>query len=60
MTGTSDVTTCADIVYGSELTVHRLASFLLKMISRVPVLECVLLESGIRYCDSDFTIGLSE
>ena len=46
MTGTRDVSTCADIVYG-ELTFHRLASFLLKMISRVPVPGRALLENGI-------------
>ena len=57
MTGTRDVTTCADIVYGSELTFHRLASFLLKMISRVPVPGRALLENGIRYRDSDFTFA---
>ena len=58
MTGTHDVTTCADIVYGKyELTFHRLASFLLKMISRVPVHGRVLLENGIRYYDSDFTVA---
>ena len=56
MTGACDVTTCADIVYGkySELTFHRLASFL---ISRVPVPGRALLEYGIRYRDSDFTIA---
>ena len=39
MTGMCDVTACADIVYGKHfrLTFHRLALFLLKMISRVPV-----------------------
>ena len=45
MTGTCDVTTCAGIVYMeniSELTFHRLASFLLKMISWVTVPGCVL------------------
>ena len=59
MTGTCDVTACANIVYGniSELTFHRLASFLLKMISRVPVPVRALLGNGIRYRDSDFTIA---
>ena len=56
LTGTHDVTTCADIVYG-ELTFHRLASFLLKMISQVPVPGRVLLKNGICYRDSDFTIA---
>ena len=55
MTGTCDVTTCADIAYRniSEFTLHRLASFLLKMVSRVPVPGCAFLENGIRYCDYD-------
>ena len=59
MTGTRDVTTCADIVYGniSEFTFHRLALFLLKMISRVSVPGCVLLENGIHYRDSDVTVA---
>ena len=57
VTGTCDVTTCVDIVYSniSELTFHRLASFLLKMISWVSVPGHALLENGIRYRDSDFT-----
>ena len=56
MTGTHDVTTCADIVYGniSELTFH---TFLLKIISRVPVCGHALLENAIRYHDSDFTVA---
>ena len=54
MTGTSDVTTCTDIVYGKPF--HRLAPFLLKIISRIPVPGCALLENGIRYHDSDFTV----
>ena len=33
-----------------------LASFLLKMISRVSIPGCVLLKNGIRYFDSDFTV----
>ena len=51
----------------SETTDHmapmellRLARFLLKMISRGPVPGRVLLENGIRYRDSDFTIAYSE
>ena len=55
MTGTRDVTTCADIVYG-KLSFHRLASFLLKMISRVPIPGRSLFDNGTRYRDSDFTI----
>ena len=56
MTGMCDVTTCADIVSGniSEL---RLASFLLKMISRVTVRGHTLLENAIYYRDSDFTVA---
>ena len=59
MTVTCDVTTCADIVCGniSELTFHRLASFLLKIISRVPVPGCELLENSIRYRNSDFAVA---
>ena len=38
----------------SELTFHRLASFLLKMISRVPVCGRALLEDAIRYHNSVF------
>ena len=62
MTGTRDVTTCADIVYGklSELTFHRLALFLLKMNCRVSVPGRALLENGICYRDSDFTVAWSE
>ena len=41
----------------SELTLYRLASFLLKMISRVPVPGHALLENGIRYHDSDVTVA---
>ena len=41
----------------SELTFHRLASFLLKMISQVPVPGRALLENSIRYHDSNFTIA---
>ena len=57
MTGTHDITMCADIIYGniSKLTFHRLASFLLQIISRVPVPGRALLENGLRYRDSDFT-----
>ena len=51
MTGMRDVTTCADLV--SELTFHRLASFLLKIFSQVPVPGRALLENGIHYGDSD-------
>ena len=56
MTGMRDVTMCADIVYNyiSELTFHRM--FLLKMISLVPVPGRALLENGIHYHDSDFTV----
>ena len=58
MTGTRDVTTCADIVYEKHFRTqfHRLTSFLLKMIFRVPVPGCMLLKNGIRYRDSDFTV----
>ena len=60
MTGMRDVTTCADmhVVYGKHFRIpfHRLASFLLKIISRVPVPGRALLENGIRYRDSDFTV----
>ena len=51
MTGMHDVTTCAEIVY------NRLALFLLKMISRVPVPGRTLLENGISYRNSDFTVA---
>ena len=52
MTGTCDITTCADIVYGKHfrITFHRLIR-----ISRVPVPGRTLLENGIRYRNSDFT-----
>ena len=61
MTGIRDVATCANIVHVymeniSELTFHRLASFLLNMISQVPVSGRALLENGIHYHDSDFTV----
>ena len=39
---------------------YYLASFLLKMISRVPVHGDALLENAIRYRDSDFTVAYSE
>ena len=56
MTGMHDVTTRTDIVYGniSELMFH---TFLLKIISRVPVRGHALLENAIRYHDSDFTVA---
>ena len=60
MTGTCDVTTCADIRSIRKTfqnSFHRLASFLLKMVSRVPIPGCTLLENGIRYRDSDFTVA---
>ena len=44
MTGMRDITMCA-----SELTFHRLASFLLKSIFPVPVPGYVLLENSIHY-----------
>ena len=58
MTGTRDVTTCADIVYEKHFRTqfHRLTSLLLKMISRVAVPGRMLLKNGIRYRDSDFTV----
>ena len=57
MTGTRDVTTCADLVYGKHFRTHFSQSFLLKMISWVPVPGRVLLENGICYRDSDFTVA---
>ena len=41
----------------SEFTFHRLASFQLKMISQVPVPGRVLLNNGIRYRNSEFTVA---
>ena len=38
------------------LTFHRLAPFLLKIISWVPVPGYALLENDIRYYDFDFTV----
>ena len=56
MTGTRDVTTCADIVYGKHFRTHlsqiSLVSALLGACTWTPVLE-----NGIRYRDSDFTIA---
>ena len=58
MTGTRDVTICADIVYGKHFRTHlSQISFLLKMISRVPVPGHMLLKNDIRYRDSDFTVA---
>ena len=60
MSGTRDITTCADIVIRKTFQnspFHRLALFLLKKISQVPEPGCVLLENGICYCDSDFTVA---
>ena len=59
MTGMRDFTTCANIsirktFQNSPFT--KLASFLLKMISRVPVPGRPLLKSGIHYRDADFMV----
>ena len=53
MTGAGDITTCADIVNISELLSQ---SLMLKIISWVPIPGRALLENGIRYRDSDFTV----
>ena len=53
MTGTHDITACADIIYRKHFSFHRLASFLLKM---VPIPGRALLENCVCYRDSDFTI----
>ena len=59
MTGTCDVTTCADIAYGKHFRIHlsQISLILLKMISQVPVPGRVLLENGIHYRGSDFTVA---
>ena len=59
MTGTRDVTTFADVVYGkiSELHLSQISLVSLKMISRMPVSGCALLENGISYRDSNFTVA---
>ena len=55
MTGTRDITTCADIVTEniSELNFHGMALFLLKIISWMPIPGRTLLKNGIHYRDSD-------
>ena len=59
MTGTHDVTMCADILHENflELNYHRLALLLLKVFSQVPVRGRALLENAIYNLDSEFTIA---
>ena len=59
MTGTCDVTTCADIVYGNHFRTHlsQISLVSAKMISRVPVPGCMLLDNGVRYRDSNYTVA---
>ena len=59
MTGICHVTTCADIVYGKHFRTHLslISVVSTKNDSRVPEPGRVLLENGIRYRDSDFTVA---
>ena len=56
MTGTRDVTTCTDIVYGKHFRT-QISLISTKNISQVPVPGRALLENGILYRDSDFTVA---
>ena len=58
MTGTHDVNTCADIVYGKRFRTHlsQISLVSAKNYSLVPVCGRALLENAIRNHDSDFTI----
>ena len=55
MTGTRDVTKCADIVYRKHFRTQ--ISLVSKMISLVPVPGRTLRKNGICYRDSDFTVA---
>ena len=60
MTGTHDITTCADIVYGKHFRTHLSQISLVSAkndFSGACTWTCALLENGIRYHDSDFTVA---
>ena len=61
MTGTCDITTCADVVYGKHFRTHlsQISLVSAKIISQVPIPGHTLLENDICYHDSDFTVVYS-
>ena len=60
-TVTRDVTMCADIVYGKHFRTHlsQISLVSAKTNSQVPIPGCALLENGICYRYSDFTVANS-
>ena len=59
MTGTCDVITCADIVYGKHFRTPLLQISLISAENdfSAPIPGYALLENGIHYHDSDFTVA---
>ena len=60
MTGMCDVTTCTDIVYGKHFRTHlsQISLFSAKTdFSSARTWMCTLLENGIHYRASDFTVA---